>query len=344
MKCSTLPDDPMESVRGFGWQEVVLGCVLSSVFLWLIGYLAQSGGLAGKLIYAGIALGSLLLFILSFIRYLIDCGPGRQRNFALWTIGVPFLAVVMCPCLLVPAVQKVRDAAERTYVTNNLKQIGLAHHNFVDSHQGKFVAATAFQTDKGEPGLSWRVALLPYLEEGWLYSQFHLDEPWDSPHNIKLLPLMPKVYGRPSREKEAKEGLTRFQVFVGPGTLFEVPKKKPPTERREGFAFGDAHGNQWKVPEHVFRNIGPFTGEFQIKGVPISSLICVVETEDAVPWTKPEDIEYDPAKPLPKVAISTERFHVLLADGVVRSLDSQMDESVFRSLIDRREPIRAIPD
>ena len=53
----------------------------------------------------------------------------------------------------------------------------------------------AYLADKqGKPLLSWRVALLPYLGQQDLYKRFHLDEPWDSPHNRQLIPLIPDVY------------------------------------------------------------------------------------------------------------------------------------------------------
>ena len=66
-------------------------------------------------------------------------------------------------------------------------------------------------------GLSWRVALLPYIEEETLYKGFKLDEPWDSPHNIKLLPRMPKMY-KPARNYR-EPFTTYFQVITGSGGL-----------------------------------------------------------------------------------------------------------------------------
>ena len=59
----------------------------------------------------------------------------------------------------------------------------------------------AIADSTGKPGLSWRVAILPYLEQDTLYKQFKLDEPWDSPHNKKLIRQMP---GR-QRQHHARE-------------------------------------------------------------------------------------------------------------------------------------------
>src|SRR5437588_6801844 len=98
--------------------------------------------------------------------------------------------------LLLPAVQAAREAARRAQCTNNLKQIGLAMHNY---HSSNNCFPPAFTTDRdGKPLLSWRVLLLPYLECSSLYANFHLDEPWDSPHNRPLVNQMPSVFACPS--------------------------------------------------------------------------------------------------------------------------------------------------
>ncbi len=78
---------------------------------------------------------------------------------------------------------------------NNMKQIALACHMYIDSHK-------RFPTDivdaDGKPLLSWRVAILPYLEQQGLYNQLHLDEPWDSDHNRQVLSSMPMPPGATS--------------------------------------------------------------------------------------------------------------------------------------------------
>ena len=68
---------------------------------------------------------------------------------------------------------------------NNLRQIGLGMHNYHATYN-RF-PGPAITNDKGDRLLSWRVAILPFIEQQALYEQFHLDEPWDSDHNIKLL-------------------------------------------------------------------------------------------------------------------------------------------------------------
>src|SRR5205085_10397907 len=81
----------------------------------------------------------------------------------------------------------------------------------------------ALTSKDGTPLLSWRVALLPHLGEGELYKEFKLDEPWDGPHNKKLLLRMPRAlmaegaFGTPA-------WYSSFLVFTGPGTVFEKGK------------------------------------------------------------------------------------------------------------------------
>src|SRR5262249_25492118 len=121
--------------------------------------------------------------------------------------------------LLFPAVMRVRESAARMQDANNLKQIGLAFHNMA-GQTGPLPQSAAFRSPDGKPLLSWRVAILPYIEQEALYRQFRLDEPWDSPHNRRFVSVMPKVYQFPGQPPDGS-GRTHYQVFVGPGTLFE---------------------------------------------------------------------------------------------------------------------------
>jgi hypothetical protein len=92
-------------------------------------------------------------------------------------------------------------------------------HNYHDTFG--FFPASAIYSKDGKPLLSWRVALLPFLNHDNLYKQFHLDEPWDSEHNKKLLDKMPDIFRVPGQKD--KSG-TYYQVFVGESTMFEQLK------------------------------------------------------------------------------------------------------------------------
>ena len=77
-----------------------------------------------------------------------------------------------------------------------MKQIVLAMWNYEDLK--KHLPPVAIRDKNGKALLSWRVAILPQLEQGALYNEFHLDEPWDSEHNKALVAKMPAVLPRPT--------------------------------------------------------------------------------------------------------------------------------------------------
>src|SRR5512147_3147612 len=94
----------------------------------------------------------------------------------------------------------------------------MAVQNYADSHMDSLpVAATR---KDGKPLLSWRVMILPYIEEDALFREFHLDEPWDGPHNVKLLDRMPKIYQPFRGKKDNAPNSTPYRVFVGKNTPF----------------------------------------------------------------------------------------------------------------------------
>jgi hypothetical protein len=209
----------------------------------------------------------------------------------------PYAAISLA--LLVPAVQKVRAASDRVQSVNNLKQIALAMHNYHDAY--KHFPAQAICDKNGKPLLSWRVSILPYIEQAPLYQQFKLDEPWDSEHNRKLIPLMPNIYVVPAAPEV--KGQTFYRVFVGGGAAFE-------------------------------KNRGVKIAEFT-DGT--SNTILCVEASESVPWTKPDDLVYDAQKPLPKPAnfYGTNVFMAAFADGSVRALSNSITEATLRAFITR---------
>jgi hypothetical protein len=153
----------------------------------------------------------------------------------------------------------------------------------------------------GEPLLSWRVALLPFLGQEKLYREFKLDEPWDSEHNQKLLARMPAVYAAPG-VRTRKPYLTYYQAFVGRGAAFEGPRGMRIAEFQDG----------------------------------TSCTLLLAEAASPVPWTKPEDLAYDPAKPLPRLGgLYGEGFNAGFCDGEVRFIRRGIDEQMLRALITR---------
>ncbi len=201
-------------------------------------------------------------------------------------------------------VRKARESAARTQSTNNLKQIALAMHNYADTMRGRLPAHATYDKN-GKPLLSWRVMILPYLAEQNLYNQFHLNEPWDSEHNKKLLIRMPRTYASPQDEKTLKDHTTHYQGLVGKGAFFEGKKGlRFPADFTDG----------------------------------TSNTIMIVEGSNAVPWTKPDDIPFDPAKPLPKLGLpGAPGFLASLCDGSVRFFTPKLTQQTLRLLITRND-------
>ena len=191
---------------------------------------------------------------------------------------------------LAAAVAQVQLSSARARSQNNLKQIGLALHAYNDAYNRlpfvgvgvKGMPGQLFPQANMHPNLSWRVAILPFIEQNALYQQFKLDEPWDSPHNKKLIPLMPQVYA-PLGGAKAEKGMTFYQIFTGPAAM----------------------QNGMRIPASFPDGT--------------SNTIFVVEAAEPVIWTKPQDIPFDPKKPVPKLgALFGGDFNVVLADGSVR--------------------------
>jgi hypothetical protein len=119
--------------------------------------------------------------------------------------------------------------------------------------------AHAIYSKDGKPLLSWRVSLLPYLGEEALYKEFKLDEPWDSPHNKKLIARIPEVYRSP-KIRDTRPGLTTYLapinkdfVFTGTKELLRFPKDIPDGTANTGVVVdvSDETGVVWTKPEDL---------------------------------------------------------------------------------------------
>jgi RNA polymerase sigma factor (sigma-70 family) len=183
---------------------------------------------------------------------------------------------------------------------DNLKQLGIAMHSYHDDLRA-FPPAAVIDKNK-TPLLSWRVLLLPYIDEQDLFREFKLDEAWDSAHNKKLLAKMPKIYAPVTGKHEP--GTTFYQVFVGPGAVFEGMRGIRLTDILDG----------------------------------TSNTILLIEGGEAVPWTKPADLPYDPKKALPKLGgLFKDRIHAAFADGSVQTLRPDFNEQQMRNIIGRND-------
>jgi uncharacterized protein (TIGR03067 family) len=210
-----------------------------------------------------------------------------------------------------------RATSDKEASRNNLKQIALAMHMYFD-RQRQFPPAVFYpHPDQKAAPYSWRVALLHDLGYDDLFKQYKIDEPWDSPNNMKLLDKMPDVFRGPTDKEDSKNA--SYFALVGPDTMFE---KNDTGRYKAGTRIQD-------IKDGTARTI------------------LLVEAKRDIPWTKPEDIDYDPEKPLPELGgYFEDGFCVSMADGSVHFLPKTISENVMRLLInkDDGQPVQLPPE
>jgi Protein of unknown function (DUF1559) len=222
--------------------------------------------------------------------------------------GFKVLGTLIGAALLVALVLSIREArseAEKSSCISNLKQIGLALHNYLAAN-GTF--PPAYVTDnQGRPMHSWRLLLLPYFEGGLepdVYGEYDFSEPWDGPHNRQLIEWMPDVYHCP-HDKNAQAGTTSYVAIVGGKSAWLPGAGRPASDFQDG----------------------------------LSNTIFVAETAGlAIPWTEPHDIDFAKLDfkiggPVHYVPSSTHRrcANVLLSDGSVRTIGEDVAPKILRA-------------
>jgi prepilin-type processing-associated H-X9-DG protein len=224
-------------------------------------------------------------------------------------LGVVIVCGGILTALLLPAVQAAREAARRVACTNNIKRIGLAMQSY---YQVNKCFPPAFIPGKdGKPMHSWRVLLLPYLDEDALYRQYRFDEPWNGPHNKLLEMQMPFVY-RCASEPGIHDSHTSYAMLVGPHAFSTGPKGRTPAEITDG----------------------------------MSNTLMVAEATNAnINWMEPRDIDAENVQfggPLKYVERSgntseisschTGGANAVLCDGSVQFLYSGTDPAMLKSM------------
>ena len=190
---------------------------------------------------------------------------------------------------LLPAVTRAGASGQAsTQQSNRLKQVMLGMHNFHNSYRGFPPRMTVGEA--GTPLLSWRVHLLPFINQQVLYDQFHLDEPWDSPHNIKLLAQIPVTY--------------------------QIPE---PTDLKPGFTCVElplCEGSFWSGQKVGLLGLQDITDGS-------SNTIAVVNApqDKAVPWTKPEDLQVDKDDPVTSLFGDRPTIQLGLFDGSIKTIE-----------------------
>jgi hypothetical protein len=282
--------------------------VEASASRWTDRPLAQSGETGEESLFPGKLRGKVereqleeraMIHFRCACRWAVSKTPKRLAKAVLICGLVSVLGV-----LLFLFVTSEREKRFRAQDASNLERLVLAMHDHNDTY-GCCPAAKAYSTRDGKPGLSWRVALLPFLQEEALFEEFKLDEPWDSPNNIQLLSRMPPIYQLPGK-RETGGGLTHYQVFVGPGTPFAI---------EEG---------PWMKEKNSFLGGPRIPGSFQ-EGT--SNTVFIATARKPVPWTKPEDLPYVSRATLPPLGWPGRRgFHIATADAKVHWIDDPTGE------------------
>lgn len=192
-------------------------------------------------------------------------------------------------------------ASDRMQSSNNLKQLALAVYNYESSYG--FYPPAATLGKKGQKLHSWRVAILPFIEQESLYKKFRLDEPWDSEHNLKVFQEnpMPKVFSLPGTpESDGKK--THYQAFVGNGAMFETVAPLKIADITDG----------------------------------TSNTVMFFTAAKPVEWTKPDDVEFDPKQDVKKLLLFQNKAVMMaFGDGSVRAVSETVSESTLKALITR---------
>ncbi len=249
---------------------------------------------------------------------LLCCGGGGYVGWRMFQGGKAAVEQLQA------VVQKAQDEQVTIQSRTNLRQIGLAmqiHHDRTAFFRSDSYSAVPKKGPAGQastPLLSWRVHLLPHLDQEALYHKFKLDESWDSPNNRPLVSQIPDVYTTPDTKGRGGIGFTFYRGFSHKGAMFERP---------------------------TFPNVALNLTMAQVQDG-TSNTIMVVEAGEGIEWTRPDEFEWGDGRPKPKFGgLYPERnsFLVLFVNGDVRAVRRDVPDATLRLLLNRQDGF-AIPD
>lgn len=202
-------------------------------------------------------------------------------------------------------VKRVREQIGVTETRNALKHIGIAFHNFNDVYRKFPGTANLLEGSRGVAKdekiypFSWRVAILPFIEQNELYEQYRFNEPWDSKHNLTLLDKMPEIYRSPFADEDQPASETNFLGFAHSDSALGDGVGHKPSEFRDG----------------------------------LSNTILVMEARCSIEWTNPSDIPADSFGLDNGVMLFEDHpIQILTADGAVQSVSRDEIEKLNKML------------
>jgi type II secretory pathway pseudopilin PulG len=227
--------------------------------------------------------------------------PPRPKQFTLIELLAVIGIIGILIGLLLPAVSRVHAPAMRIRSQNNLKMQAIGILDYEAAHSR--YPADVYEAD-GTPWQSWRIELLPFIEQTARYRQYRFDEPWGSIHNLAVSQPAPQVFIHPY-QKSADD--THYRGFCGPGALFEP---RPET----CVPFGESHVTDG-----------------------ISNTLALAECDVSVKWMAPSEIDSSPSATLPSFGNLYPKkarvFYVAMLDGSVRLVPAEYRETDLRGLI-----------
>jgi hypothetical protein len=242
---------------------------------------------------------AIILGIIALVSINRSQGELRGTGIAIAGLVISCLALCAGPLFLLPAVNAVREAARRNLSTNYMREMALALDSHLNSHR-RYPAVGVDERGVG-PERSWRVELLPFMEEARLHDSYRRDEPWDSDHNQTLIDQMPPAYVNPNGGIDP--GKTNYLAVTGPQTVFPGGKMGP-----------DQDGIR--------------------DGLSNTVLLVEADADQAAIWTSPEDWRFDPNNP--RRGLGGYRhagFLVLFADRHVRFIPNSIDDETLSALM-----------
>lgn len=201
--------------------------------------------------------------------------------------------------LLIPAVNK-HPPGRRLQAINNLKQIALALHNY---HAAYNQFPDDIRNEMGEPLLSWRVRLLPFLDQQAIYDQYDLTQPWDSEANKDYSSARLSVFQLPSQEGSFEDGMSYTCFFMPVG---REESGFPRIMRTEKGVTALEDVTDWKEQ---------------------TLMVVVAKPEYKIPWAQPGDYQFDPNNPKEGLGeYFSSGYLVSLVDGSVLFVSADISD------------------